>query len=120
VAAPRRLDVNGQLETIGSLTGDGPVLLGTGGVLTVGGDNTTTTYAGIMTGAGAAKLIKVGSGAFTLSAANTHPLTVVQSGTVFVTGASPAMAVTINGGSLGGTGRTGAVTATGGAISPGV
>ncbi len=120
VTAPRRLDVAGQLETIGSLAGDGAVLLGTGGVLTVGGDNSSTTYAGVMSGAGAAKLVKVGSGALTLSAANTHPLTVVSAGSVIATGSAPSMAVTINGGTLGGTGRTGAVTMTAGAIAPGL
>jgi uncharacterized repeat protein (TIGR01451 family) len=120
VTSPRRLDVAGQLETIGSLTGDGAVLLGAGGVLTVGGDNSSTTYAGVMSGTGAAKLVKMGSGTLTLNAANTHPLTVVQEGSVIATGTAPSMAVTINGGTLGGTGRTAAVTATGGAIAPGI
>jgi uncharacterized repeat protein (TIGR01451 family) len=119
VLAPRRFDVNGQLETIGSLAGDGPVLLGTGGVLTVGGNNTSTTYSGVMTGAGAAKLVKRGSGTMTLAAANTHPLTVVQAGTVLANGTAPTMAISLTGGTLGGTGRTGAVTGTSGAIAPG-
>jgi uncharacterized repeat protein (TIGR01451 family) len=120
VVAPRRFDVNGQLETIGSLSGDGPTLLGTGGVLTVGVDNTSTTYTGVMSGIGAAKLVKVGTGVLTLGAANTHPLTVVQAGTVLANGTAPAMAISLAGGTLGGTGRTSAVTATSGTVAPGL
>lgn len=120
VAAPRRFDVNGQLETIGSLAGDGPTLLGANGVLTVGGDNTSTAYTGVMTGTGLAKLVKVGTGALTLGAANTHPLTIVQAGSVLVTGKAPTMAASLTGGTLGGTGRVGALTATGGTVAPGL
>ncbi|MBB5038870.1 autotransporter-associated beta strand repeat-containing protein [Prosthecobacter dejongeii] len=64
--------LNGKTETIGSLSGGG----GTGGNvnlgagrLTVGGNGTSTTYAGAISGAGS--LVKTGNGVMTLSGANT-------------------------------------------------
>jgi uncharacterized repeat protein (TIGR01451 family) len=120
VVAPRRFDVAGQLETIGSLAGDGVTLLGANGVLTVGVDNTSTTYTGVMSGTGLAKLVKVGTGTLTLGAANTHPLTIVQAGSLLVTAAAPTMAASLTAGTLGGTGRVGALTATGGTVAPGL
>jgi autotransporter-associated beta strand protein len=70
--------------TLGGLAGGGSVLLAdtilfSGGAgystgapvaLTVGNNNSTTTYSGVMSGAGS--LIKVGSGTMTLSGANTY------------------------------------------------
>jgi autotransporter-associated beta strand protein len=67
-----RLDLE---ETVGSLTGDGHVLIG-GATLTIGGDNTSTTFAGILSGAhigpgpspqASFRLVKVGAGALTLT-----------------------------------------------------
>ena len=62
------LDLNGNSNTVGSLAGGGAtggnVTLGAG-TLTTGGNNTSTAYAGNISGGGG--LIKTGSGAFTLS-----------------------------------------------------
>ncbi len=46
------------------------VLLGTGGTLTTGGDNTNTTFAGVLSGGG--QLVKTGNGDFTLAGSNTY------------------------------------------------
>ena len=62
-------NLNNFAETIGSLTGAGNVTLGTG-TLTAGGDNTATTYSGVMSGTGG--LTKAGTGIFTLAGNNTY------------------------------------------------
>ena len=71
----------GGSATLGALTGSGPVVLsgyneaghtynGGGNIaLTVGANNSSTTYAGILSGGGS--LIKAGSGTFTLTGTNT-------------------------------------------------
>jgi autotransporter-associated beta strand protein len=88
--------------TIGGLTGSGSLILqntkvsrsstitssysrGAGFALTVGNNNSSSTYSGVMSGTGS--LIKVGGGALTLSGANTYTGdTVVNGGSVVVTG----------------------------------
>lgn len=98
-------NVNGLLETIGSLTGvsgsnvslgggsltiggtatssyGGTVILGTGGTLTVGG-TADAAFSGLISGAGS--LTKRGSGVFTLSANNSYSgVTTIEGGTVSV------------------------------------
>jgi len=69
VTANGTFNMAGFNETIGSLTGAGAVSLGAG-TLTAGGDGTSTTYSGVMTGAGG--LTKLGAGVMTLSGANTY------------------------------------------------
>ena len=56
-------------ETIGSVNGNGALVLN-GATLTTGGANTADTYAGIISGAGG--LVKQGTGVFTLTGANTY------------------------------------------------
>ncbi|MCI0332782.1 MAG: autotransporter-associated beta strand repeat-containing protein, partial [Planctomycetes bacterium] len=78
------LDLDGTDETIGSLAGGGVtggnVALGTA-TLTTGGDNSSTTFAGAINGAGG--LMKTGAGIFTLAGNNTYSgLTDVQQGTL--------------------------------------
>jgi len=66
-------DLSGHTDTVGSLAGGGPeygnVTLGAGGCLTTGGDNTTRTYDGTVSGSGG-KLIKIGTGTMTLTNPN--------------------------------------------------
>jgi len=58
-------------ETLGGLEGGQNLTLGTNFVLTVGGNNQSTTYSGALSGSGAV-LIKSGSGCLTLAGVNTH------------------------------------------------
>jgi fibronectin-binding autotransporter adhesin len=67
-------------NTIGSLSGvaDSNVLLNSG-TLAIGGDNTNTNFAGLLSGSG--NLTKIGSGTLTLSSANTYTgLTTINTG----------------------------------------
>ncbi|AWM37417.1 Extracellular serine protease precursor [Gemmata obscuriglobus] len=69
-------------EGIGSLAGAGNVTLGVN-FLTAGGDNTSTTFSGVISGTGA--LTKDGTGTLTLSGANTYTgTTTVSAGTLSV------------------------------------
>ncbi len=70
VDATATFDVNGNVQTIASLSGaiGSFVTLGSG-QLTIGGDNTNTTFAGSISGAGGS-LTKVGNGTMTVSAAS--------------------------------------------------
>jgi autotransporter-associated beta strand protein len=63
------LDLAGNNQTIGSLAGDGKVTLGTATLTT--GDDTDTSFTGVISGQGGG-LHKLGTGTFTLSAANTY------------------------------------------------
>ena len=77
------LDLHGATQTIGSLTSSDSttaVLLG-GGQLTVGGDDSSTLFAGSINGAG--NLVKVGPGMLTLTGSNGFTgATGVQGGTL--------------------------------------
>ncbi len=75
------LDLNGFSNSVGSLSGGGSVLLGTA-TLTVGGDNTSTTFAGNISGANGS-LTKVGAGTLILTADNSiNGVTTIQGGTL--------------------------------------
>ncbi len=112
VAAAGVLDLGGFSNTIGSLAGAaGALVQSTGGAptLTTGGDNTSTTFAGVIqNGTGTLALTKTGTGTQTLSGANTYTgATTVNAGTLQVgNGATGSLAaaspVTVNnGGTLG-------------------
>ena len=96
-------------ETIGSLAGAGTL---TGPfTLTNGGNNTSTTFSGTVTGTG---LTKVGTGTLTLSGTGTPATLAVNAGGVTVSGAYTTGAATTvaNGGTL--------TVATGGALTGGI
>lgn len=79
------LDLDGFNQSIGSLAGGGNVNLGAGS-LSLGSNNTSTSYAGVISGTGA--VTKLGTGTQTFSAANTYTGgTTVQSGTLALSGA---------------------------------
>src|SRR5215831_1819970 len=111
-------------STIGSLAGAGTVSMQSSGTLTVGGDNTSTTFSGVYqnSGGGNPALTKTGTGTLTLPGANTYTgATMVNAGTLAVTG-SIVSPVTVNsGGTLAGTGTiSNTVTVnSGGTLSPG-
>ena len=69
VAGGATLDLNNFNQTIGSLAGDGNVTLGSA-TLTTGGDNTSTTFAGGISGTGG--LVKTGSGIMMLTGINSY------------------------------------------------
>lgn len=73
------VDLNGLSPTIGSLAGTGGAVVNNGGgavTFTVGNNNTTSTYSGLIldrtSGAGTLALTKVGNGVLTLSGSNSY------------------------------------------------
>ena len=117
-------DLNGYNQTIGSLAGGGAlggnVSLGSA-TLTTGGDNSSTTYGGVISGTGA--LTKAGSGTQTLTGSNTYTgTTTVSAGALIINGDNSAAtgSVTVGAaGTLGGSGTIGGATTISGTHSPG-
>jgi fibronectin-binding autotransporter adhesin len=84
VASGAMFDLNGTDQTVGSLAGAGSVALGSG-TLTTGGNNSSTTFSGAISGSGG--LVKQGSGTLTLSGANTYTgTTAVNAGGLTLSG----------------------------------
>src|SRR5262249_955523 len=109
VSASGLLDMSylfGASDTFGSLARTGNLFLGLNN-LTVGGNNTTTTFSGLITGFGASSLFKQGSGELFLNGNSPNFLgsIIVSSGILSVNGSLPASPVTVNtGGTLSGNG----------------
>src|SRR5262249_15711018 len=89
------------------------------GTSSVGVDADQLSIGGVLSGTGFG-LNKEGAGTLVLSNTNTYTGTTrLDAGTLLVNGAQAGTAVSPNGGTLGGTGTTGAVTAAaGGTVSP--
>ena len=89
VASGSIFDLNGYQETVGSIAGAGNITLAAG-ALTAGGDNSSTTFSGVISGTGG--LVKAGSGTLILSGSNTYSgATQVNAGTLQL-GAANALA----------------------------
>jgi autotransporter-associated beta strand protein len=79
------LDLNGFNSTIGSLSGSGTVLNNgsTPAMLTVGNNNTSTLFSGVIEDGASLQLIKSGTGILTLTGTNTYTGgTTINSGTL--------------------------------------
>jgi autotransporter-associated beta strand protein len=104
---------NGMLA-LGSLEGDGQVLLGANKNLMIGGNNLSTTFSGVIQNSGS--LTKIGTGTLILSGANAYTgVSAVNAGTLLVSNttglATGTGAVKVNTGDLSGGGIiAGAVT----------
>jgi fibronectin-binding autotransporter adhesin len=104
------LNLSNRSISIGSLSGGGAsggsVIMGSG-TLTTGGNNEAATFAGVISGTGG--LIKNGSGVQSLSGANTYAgNTTINAGTLLVgVGGAGSIdsIVTVNAGTLGGSGQ---------------
>ena len=68
MASGTALDLNGNAQTIGSISGSGAVL--DSSALTVGTDSTDTTFSGTLSGSG--DLLKTGVGTLTLAGSNSY------------------------------------------------
>ncbi len=118
------LDISGSRlrgVTIGSLAGDGLVFLGAK-TLTIGSNNQSTAFAGIIQESGS--LTKIGTGTLTLSGASTYTgTTTIRSG--ILSAANPAGsatgtgAVNVKTGTLGGAGMIAGATTIGTGSGPG-
>lgn len=125
-AAGATLDLNGFSETVGSLSGvAGSIVALSGGTLTVGADNSSTSFGGSISGAGT--LAKSGTGNFTLGAGSTAAPaggTLIDGGRLLVNGSLSGSVAVHSGGSLGGSGTIttnggSAIVALGGTLAPG-
>ncbi len=72
---------------IGSLTGGGTVVVGSGAVLTIGGSAITASYAGVISGTGGFSMSATGASTQTLTGLNTYSgATTINSGTLAISG----------------------------------
>jgi uncharacterized delta-60 repeat protein len=120
VDASSTLELNNFNETIGSLAGAGSIALGSGS-LTTGGDNSSTSFSGVLSGAGG--VTKEGTGVFTVTGSGTNSFsgdTTISAGTLAVNASHPNSPIYIHpNGTLAGTGTVFQVTALGGQVAPG-
>ena len=125
VAVTGTFDLAGFADTIGSLSGGGTVTSSAAGAitLTAGGDNTSTSFSGVIqNGSGTVAFTKSGTGTQTFGGNNTYTsTTTVSAGALLVNGSQSSSAISLNGGTLGGSGTVGTVTSTasGGTVNPG-
>jgi autotransporter-associated beta strand protein len=111
------LGLDGYNLAVGSMAGVAPIALGTH-TLTAGSDDTSSLYSGALSGHGG--LTKVGAGTMTLSATSSYDGTTrISAGALKVTGDIGTSNAVIDGGTLQGTGRVGAITGTSGHLHPG-
>jgi autotransporter-associated beta strand protein len=115
------LTVNGTLNmnthsfTIGSLSGSGTVdqlyAAATSQTLTIGANNNSTVFSGVITNSnGTTSMTKIGSGTLTLAGTNTYTgATAVSNGTLAVSGALSSSGVTVCTGAAFAAGSTGVV-----------
>jgi autotransporter-associated beta strand protein len=114
-----QLVMSGHNDTIGSLAGSGNVSLGDG-TLTVGANNSSTLFSGVISGTGS--LVKTGLATLTLTGANTYSgVTSNLNGTLLVNGTLNSTAVQVRPGSvLGGVGQVQAISVfVNGVVRPG-
>ena len=104
-------------STFGSISSSGGnAYINGAGTMTVGGDNTSTSYSGELGGDGT--LIKVGTGTLTFTGASPFATGAinVNAGTVVMNGSTTATATVNAGGMFGGSGSVGGLTVASGAI----
>ena len=109
--------------TLGGLTGPGTLnlsnIISAAVALSVNNNNANTTFSGVLQGGGS--LNKIGSGVLDLTGSNTYAgQTTVSQGKLVVDGWLADSVVSVNGGTLGGSGHlTGVTVYAGGALAPG-
>jgi autotransporter-associated beta strand protein len=112
--------LTGSGTTAGSIEGLGTLNLGAK-QLTVGTNNLSTTFGGVIQGSGGS-LVKTGTGMLTLTGNNTYTgATVIDGGVLSINGGFASSSMTVNaGGVLGGTGTVSSTTiGNGGTLAPG-
>ncbi|MCS6153776.1 DUF4347 domain-containing protein [Shewanella baltica] len=121
VGAGATLSLPAGNETIGSIAGAGNVVLSYS--LTTGGDNSSTTFSGVISSTNVSGITKNGSGTFKLTGTNSYTgSTQVSAGSLIVNGSnSTSSDVTVaSGATLGGSGTApGVVINSGGNLAPG-
>jgi autotransporter-associated beta strand protein len=106
--------------TIGSLEGDDGTFVDLGSnSLTVGSNNLSTTFSGVIQGSGNSSLTKIGTGTFDLTGANTYGNTNINRGVLQVDGSITSNTFVNRGATLAGTGTIDGNLTNNGKVSPG-